>query len=60
MRQYQGPTGESSRRGGRRGPRKAYTISSESKIVATEKRAVSEDQAKTEMKGLKQLTDLKQ
>jgi hypothetical protein len=39
MRQYQGLTGESSGRGGRRGPRKAYNISPENKIAATEKRA---------------------
>ena len=39
MKQYQALTGESSGRGGRRGPRKAYNISSENKIAATEKRA---------------------
>jgi hypothetical protein len=41
MKQYQGLTGESSGRGGRRGPRKSYFISSENKIVAAEKRAVT-------------------
>ncbi|HXP88719.1 MAG TPA: hypothetical protein VN841_28570 [Bryobacteraceae bacterium] len=39
MRQYQGMTGESSGRGGRRGPRKAYHISNENKIAASGKRA---------------------
>jgi hypothetical protein len=39
MKQYQALTGESSGRGGRRGPRKAYNISPENKIAATEKRA---------------------
>lgn len=41
MKQYQGLTGESSGRGGRRGPRKSYFISNENKIVAAEKRAVT-------------------